>query len=62
MLLEQSKSSTDRNANLLQVMEGVIDVEMRNSEMRRILSQDPKIVKALARLRKTSGLLVMIQD
>jgi len=33
-------------------MEGVIDVEMRNSEMRRILSQDPKIVKALAKIEE----------
>lgn len=51
-LLEQSKSNTDRNANLLQVLEGVIDVEMRNAEMRRILSQDPSISKALAKMEE----------
>lgn len=33
-------------------MEGVIDVEMRNAEMRRILSQDPNVSKALAKIEE----------
>lgn len=37
---------------MLQLLSGVIDVEMRNSEMRRILSQDPDITKALAKLEE----------
>lgn len=49
-LLLEAKSNSDRSSNVLQLLGGVIDVEMRNSEMKRILSQDPDIAKALEKL------------
>jgi hypothetical protein len=49
-ILQQSQTSDERNSNILKLLEGVIDVEMRNAEMRRILSHDPDVMKALANL------------
>lgn len=49
-LLLEAKTNSDRSSNVLELLGGVIDVEMRNSEMKLILSQDPDIARALEKL------------
>lgn len=51
-LLEQLRDYDNRQSNILKLLDGVIDVEMRNAEMKRILTHDPDISKALEKLEE----------
>lgn len=49
-LLEHLQTSKDRHSTVLKILDGVVDVGMRNGEMRRILEHDPDIAKALNKI------------
>lgn len=49
-LLEHLQTSKDRHSTVLKILDGVVDVGMRNGEMRRILEHDPDIAKALEKI------------
>ena len=46
-LVERIQHGQDQNQAVLRILDGVVDIGMRSGEMRRILSQDPVIIKAL---------------
>lgn len=45
--LDQLQSTSGQNQSILKVLDGIVDIGMRQGEMRRILAQDSELSRAL---------------
>lgn len=50
-ILKRIEGSGHQYTSVMKILDGVVDVGMRNGEMRRILAHDPDIAKALDKIQ-----------
>jgi len=54
-VLQEIRNSTTQSANVMKILDGVIDFGMRNGEMRRILTHDKDVAKALDNIGRSQS-------